>query len=232
MRPDDLPAIRELELFAQMGEGNFSEVMHAAYLQRFPPQVELIHQGNHADFLYVVVEGVVELFANDNGRETTMAIIDPMATFIMAAVLRDAPYLMSARTMESSKILMIPAENIRSVFERDAAFAWSLVQEMSTRYRDIVKSLKNHKLRTSVERLANYLLREHERQSLNGQLNLPIDKKSLAALLGMTPENLSRAFGTLRPYGVSVTGANVQIANIEDLTTLAKPNPLTDDPAT
>lgn len=232
MRREDLPAIRQLEFFAQMEEANFNEAMNAAYLQRFPPQMELIRQGEAADFLHVVVEGAVELFANDNGRETTTAIVNPVATFILAAVLLDAPYLMSARTLEPSKILMIPAENIRSGFECDAAFARSIVQELSIRYRDMVKSLKNHKVRTSVERLANYLLREHEQQGAVGQLSLPIDKKNLAALLGMTPENLSRAFGTLRPYGVNVSGAKIQISNVGDLTILAKPNPLTDDPTT
>ena len=232
MRPDDLPVIRELELFAGMAGDNFEEVMRPAYLQRFPPQVELIAEGDAADFLHVVVEGSVELFAHDNGRETTLAIIHPVATFILAAVLRDAPHLMSARTLAPSRILMIPSENVRAVFERDAEFARSIVQELSIRYRDMAKSLKNQKLRTSVERLANYLLREYEEQGTTGIVNLAIDKKTLAALLGMTPENLSRAFNTLAPYGVIVDGAKISLTKVPDLRQLAKPNPLTDDPGT
>lgn len=232
MRSEDLPAVRELDLFADMEPGHFDELMQVAYLQRFPPQVHLITEGDPADFLHVVVDGTVELFAASNNRETTMAIINPVATFILAAVLKDAVYLMSARTMTASRILMIPAENIRDIFERDAAFARSIVQELSVRYRDMVKLLKNQKLRTSVERLANYLLYEHRCQGGNGALTLPTDKRTLATLLGMTPENLSRAFGTLGPYGVSVDGARIALSKLNDLETLAKPNPLTDDPAT
>ena len=232
MRPEDLPAVRELKLFADMADENFEELMHVAYLQRFPPQVQLISEGEPADFLHVVVEGTVELFATANNRETTTAIIDPVATFILAAVLRDAVYLMSARTLAPSRVLMIPSENIRAIFERDAAFARSIVRELATRYRDMVKALKNQKLRTSVERLANYLLREHEKQGAPGRLTLPIDKRTLAALLGMTPENLSRAFGTLGPYGVVVNGGEIELTNVPDLKVLAKPDPLTDDPAT
>jgi len=230
LRLNDLPVIRELELFAEMAKDNFEEVMQAAYLQRFPPQVELIAEGDAADFLHVVVEGSVELFAHDNGRETTLAIIQPAATFILAAVLRDAPYLMSARTLAPSRILMIPSENARAVFERDAEFARSIVQELSIRYRDMVKSLKNQKLRTSVERLANYLLHEYEEQGTTDIVNLAIDKKTLAALLGMTPENLSRAFNTLAPYGVIVDGAKISLTKVPDLRVLAKPNALIDDP--
>src|SRR3546814_2660945 len=51
------------------------------------------------------------------------------------------------------------------------------------------------KLRSLIERLANYLLRESRNQNRNDGLLLQVDKKTLAQRLGMTPENLSRAFG-------------------------------------
>ena len=60
-------------------------------------------------------------------------------------------------------------------------------------------------------------------------LELPQDKRTLASLLGMTPENLSRAFNTLKPYGVVVRGNKISLDDLEALTTLAKPNPLIDD---
>lgn len=226
-----MPLVRELDLFAEMAEANFDELLQAAFLQRFPPQVQLITEGDPADFLYIMVEGGVELFASGNGRETSVEIMRPVSTFILAAVLRDAPYLMSGRTIENSQILMIPAENVRATFARDHVFARAVVRELAARYRDVVKSLKNHKLRNAVERLANYLLRAETEQGGTGALQLPVDKRTLAALLGMTPENLSRAFATLKPYGVEVNGRDIRLAAIDDLRGLAKPSPLIDDPA-
>ncbi len=79
------------------------------------------------------------------------------------------------------------------------------------------------------KRLANRLLRYHEEQGANGALQLPYEKRTLASALGMTPENLSRAFATLRPYGVEVDGAKVTLTDIPSLETLAKPNPLIDN---
>ena len=229
MRTVDLPVIRNLELFASMDEAHFAELLQAAYLQRFPPKVQLIREGEQADFLYVVIDGSVELFAQSNRRETTIAIFEPVSTFILAAVLKDAVNLMSARTIEQSRILMIPSENIRSIMEKDGAFARAIVLELAIRYRSVVKDLKHHKLRTAVERLANYLLREHQKQGSRGELTLPIDKRTLASLLGMTPENLSWAFNTLDPYGVHVDGNQIRLTKITDLIILAKPTPLIDD---
>jgi CRP/FNR family transcriptional activator FtrB len=215
-----------------MAEANFDELMQAAFLQRFPPQVQLITEGDPADFLYIVVEGGVELFAANNGRETSIEIVRPVSTFILAAVLRDAAYLMSGRSVEGSQILMIPAETVREIFARDHVFARAVVRELSGRYRAVVKALKNHKLRNAVERLANCLLRLHQEQGSSGMLTLQVDKRTLAALLGMTPENLSRAFSTLRPYGVEVNGREIRLTQLADLRALAKPSPLIDDPAT
>jgi len=224
----DLEAIRGLPLFAGMDAANFAELMQAAYLQRFPPHVQLIAEGDPADFLYVVVEGCVEMFAETRGRRSTIELTQPVSAFIVAATLKDVPYLMSARTTERSRLLLVPSEDVRAMFKRDPSFAQSIVFEQATAYRSLVRIIKNQKLRTSIERLANYLLRAHAEQGANGALTLAIDKRTLAALLGMTPENLSRAFATLKPYGVTVDGADIRLSKLTDLETFAKPTPLID----
>ena len=231
MRAEDLPTVRSLDLFATMSEPSFDDLMQGAFLQWFPPQVVLIEEGAPADFLHIVADGRIELFARSNDRETTMAILEPVSTFILAAVLRDAVYLMSARTLERSRVLMIPAESVREAVQRDPAFTQAIVRDLAGAFRNAVKSLKSQKLRTGVERLANWLLRAHDDQGGTGTMTLGTDKRTLAALLGMTPENLSRAFGTLRGYGVEVAGRDIALRAPDDLRRLAKPNPLLDDQA-
>ena len=229
MRASDIPEIRELKLFASMSDQNFENLIRAAYLQTFPARVELIREGDPADFLHIVIEGRVELFGQSNGRESTMAMINPVGTFILAAVLIDAVYLMSARTNERSKILMIPTEDVLEAYNEDNNFSRAIVVELANCYRSVIKEHKSIKLRTAVERLANVILKYHTYHGSNGQIELPYDKKILASMLGMTPENLSRAFNTLKPYGVTVNGSTMQLNDIEALSKLAKPNPLIDD---
>ncbi len=212
-----------------MNDSNFESLMQVAYLQNFPPHLDLITEGDPADFLYIVIEGCVELYARSNGRESTIAMVAPVGTFILAAVLKDAVYLMSARTCERSKILLIPSETIRETFQVDEAFARAIVVELASCYRGVVKQLKDLKLRTAVERLANRLLRYHADQGATGSLLLPHDKRTLASVLGTTPENLSRAFNTLKPYGVRVNGGHIKLDDLKSLETLAKPNLLIDD---
>ncbi|MFK7793566.1 MAG: helix-turn-helix domain-containing protein [Devosiaceae bacterium] len=229
MKPDETDEIRRLNLFSGMADEHFESLFRGAYVQNFPPMIELIAEGDPADFLHVVLDGSVELFAAWNDRETTMATVQPISTFILAATIKDAPYLMSARTLEKSRIVLLPSMDVRDAFDQDPAFARSMVRELAQCYRSVIKNSKNLKLRTSIERLANYLLRKHAFGDGSNIVELSMEKRRLASFLGMTPENLSRAFKTLQGYGVEVDGSKVTIHDLDDLTAFAKPEILIDD---
>lgn len=230
MRPHELPEIRHLPLFRDMRQGSFDSLMQAAYAQSFPAGLELIRQGDPADFLHVVLEGAVELSAGWGGREATMSVVGPAGTFILAASIRDAPYLMSARTLERSRVILVPSSDLRAIFRQDSEFAVSVIQELAGCYRAVVRHAKGLKLRNSRERIASYLLRQSRLAGNAPSYILPVEKRLLASYLGMTPENLSRALKALEADGVKLDGMRVIITDREKLTALAKPDLLIDGP--
>jgi len=220
--------LRDLDLFRGMEPANFEALMRGSYVQNFPPRIDLISEGETPDFLHIVVSGSVDLFSSWNGRETSLATVRAVSTFILAATIRNAPYLMSARTLEKSRIVLLPSEDVRHVFDQDTQFARSIVAELSQCYRSVVKNTKDLKLRTSRERLANYLLRQWKAAGSDA-FELTMEKRRLASVLGMTPENLSRAFKGLEPHGIKVDGTLIEIRNPDDLIRFAKPTALIDD---
>jgi CRP/FNR family transcriptional activator FtrB len=228
VRIEDLASIRDLPLFQETANETFDELTEGALLQRFPPRLELIREGALPDFLHVVIEGSIELFAEHNGHETTIDILGPVTTFILAAVIRDEPYLKSARTITHARILMIPAQRLRDLFSRDAGFARAVVGELATRYRTIVRALKNEKQRTGSERLANWILKMDAQQGGTGLVAINYDKRTLASLLGMTPENLSRSFSNLSKHGIRSGNRGVVIEDRSALIEYSCPTPLID----
>jgi len=230
MRTEDEPTLRDLALFGTMAAETFDSLIRAAYLQTFPPQVLLVTEGDVPDFLHVLIEGSVELFGRWNRRESTMAVLEPVSSFVLAATITGRPYLMSARTIEKSRIALVPSEDVLRAFGEDAAFAKAIVGELASGYRMAIRRSKDLKLRSSIERLANYLVRLDAETGGSGTIRLPCEKRLIASLLGMTPENLSRAFAALRPYGVQVDGNEVMLEKPADLRGFAKPDPLIDGP--
>ncbi len=142
--------------------------------------------------------------------------------------MRDAPYLMSARTLQRSRIVLIPAVDVRAAFGRDHGFALAAVQELSEGYRNLVRHAKNLKLRNARERLGAYLWQRSLEEGGTQGFVLPQEKRLLASYLGMTPESLSRAFKALRDHGVHIDGMRITITDPAALKALVQPNNLLD----
>lgn len=230
VRIGEKPEIARLPLFRDMDEGKRERIFSGSFLQVFPPQLTLFEAGQQSDFLYVLVDGLVELYATGAGRETTMRIVEPVTSFILAAVVTDMPFLMSARTLVSSRVLLVPAALMRETIKQDAALMQATMQELAVGYRGLVRALTDMKLRQSAERLGNYLLQQSAILDDPPAFELNGEKRVLASLLGMTPENLSRAFGALRDHGLSINGAQISITDRERLVQFSRPDSIPPDP--
>lgn len=228
MRLEDQERIRKLQIFSQAREETFQSLIGPGFFQSFPPGVVLVKENAMQDFLFVLVEGQVEMYATSYGRETTLDIIQPVGLFILAAILNDDVCLQSARTLTEAQVLMIPSSTVRTAMDNDNAFMHAVVRELSRRYRVTVKELKNQKLRNGSERLANWILQESDYSQTNNYIDIPYEKKLLAYRLGMTPENLSRAFAAVSQHGINVNGARIVLTDRQKLINFAHPDKLID----
>jgi CRP/FNR family transcriptional activator FtrB len=216
--------LRSVHLFAQVSKDGLQDLIKAALLQHVPARGVLIEEDDRDEYLHIVFEGAVELFARLDHQETTIDILRPTAAVLLAAALGDLPYLASARTLKPSRILMIPTALVRRLFHSDKAFARAVARELSRAFHDVVRELKNQKLRTCMERLADWLLRANATLGDNGKFTIPDDKRTLASRLGMTPENLSRNLRTLADRGcVVIHGRNVTLGDPAALAAIAGP---------
>jgi CRP/FNR family transcriptional activator FtrB len=229
MRAEEREEIAKTLILAACRPETMSFLLQGAFVQRFPAHTRLTREGESADFLYAILSGAVELSACWGGRETTISVIGPPHTFIVAAVVLDRLYLQSAQTLEPARILMLPSVSVRQAMSQDAGFAVAIAAEMAIAYRTVAQELKNQKLRTSLERLANWLVHRDKETGGAHRFDIPFEKKVLAARLGMAPEALSRAFATLAKFDVSVDGAHVVVKDWVALEKLANPDPLIDD---
>jgi CRP/FNR family transcriptional activator FtrB len=214
-----------------MSPENMERLLDAALLQKFPAGVVLIHENTHADFLHVLIDGLAEIYTEQGGGEWGISLINPVSTFIPAAIISNQPYLSSARTLLESRVLLIPAKRIREIFDQDIVFARVIAKELARAYRGSVKKLKGYMARSSVERLANWILTEAQKDTHQGNVVIPFDRGTLASHIGTTRENLSRNLAYLTDHGVRIRGREIVIDDKDQLIIFARPQRLIDDPA-
>lgn len=229
MRPEELTQLKALPLFSEMTDGHFQKLLSSAFLQQFPTGTQLIREGTPADSLYVLVDGLVEIFSEHSDDEWGISLIKPVSTFILAAVIVDQTYLNSARTLAPSRVLLIPAVRVRAAFDDDVAFARMVAKELAFDYRASVKKLKGYMARSTIERLANWILTESHGRT--GPVVIPFDRGTLAAHIGTGRESLSRCLAMLTDHGIRIRGREIIIDNRTLLESFACPQRLIDDPA-
>jgi len=230
IRDDELETVAALPLFSALDPETRQRLLRHGLMQQAPAGTVLFNEGDRPDFLHILIEGKVELLAHEGGRpRAVVEVLQPLDSFILAAVVTDTRCLMTARTYERSRLLLLPAEHLRTELCRQPRVALMLLAALAGQYRTMVRQIKNLKLRTATERVGCFLLVLAREQGGTGAVTLPYSKRVLAERLGMTPENLSRAFAQLRERGVCIDRQGITIADTEALSRYCHPDALIDD---
>jgi CRP/FNR family transcriptional activator FtrB len=223
-RDPDAERIRSIRLFRQVSDAHFQALLRSASLRHVQPRSVVFKEGSRPNTLFTLLDGTVELFGEHGDKHRTIAIIRPVKPCVLASTWHDC-HRLSARTLVSSQLLLVPARLLHHMIESDIGFASAATAELADECREVTEHLKNHGLRTAPERLAYWMLRFDGDSGGAGQFTLPCDKRTLASYLGMAPEHLSRNIAALAPAGLVVRGRRVALKNRPALAAVAGLSP-------
>jgi CRP/FNR family transcriptional activator FtrB len=211
-------ALCRVPLFCDVAPEVVRELARGASFASYEPGEFLFKAGGSPDYLYILMEGAVKMTAGPlGGRESVIELLQPVDNFLTAAVLTGKPYLMSAQAVDYVSVLTISGTVLRQLVSTEPQLALTMIASLANQYRQMVRHVKDLRLRTAVQRLGIYLLGLAEKEGGSNTLALPFVKKLIAARLNMTPENLSRAIITLRDEGVDVFDDEVHLRDINAL---------------
>lgn len=222
----DYGAVRRIPAFAGVSEPAMRELLVGASVVPCANAAILFHQGDYPDFLYILLDGRVSLIGIGGGEQTVVEVVPTLETFVLASALTAQPYLVTARAIGHSRLMRLPAADLRRQIQDEPSLAGGLLQLLARHDRRMVRQNKDLKLRSATQRLGCHLLALAAEQKSGPKVVLSYEKRTLAAKLGMTPENLSRAFASLRRYKVAVSGQHVMLGDIPGLRDYCRP----DDP--
>jgi CRP/FNR family transcriptional activator FtrB len=107
---------------------------------------------------------------------------------------------------------------MRAVVAAQPAAAMAMMRAMSAELANMTRQVVDLKVRIAAQRLGTFLLNQvKEPTATEANFRLPVTKGLLAPWLGCRAENLSRAFLTLRSYGVETHGSRVTLHDVQRL---------------
>jgi CRP/FNR family transcriptional activator FtrB len=213
-------------LFKSLQGSSLATLLKFASIKHFPARTVLFAEDDPANALYTLMDGSIELFSEHHDRRSTFAVIRSIRPFVLAAI-GDNVYPVSARTLARSDLLSVPLAVIHQLMDADPAFSQAITYELALELRDLIQDFKSHRLRTSVERLAEWMIRSDQETGGTGAFVIPHDKCTLASYLGMEPESLSRNLASLAEVGVNVRGRQISVTDSAALARIAR---MTDTP--
>ncbi len=226
----EIGVLRAIPMLQALPAATLARVMEISRVRVVARDTVLCVQGRLPDVLHILLEGQVALSgAAPDGTEAVVDVVHPPAQFVLAAVLTEQPYLMSAHAVLPGKVLEIDATGLRALLREEPSLTLSVLQSQARDFRTMVRQIRDLKLRSTAQRLGCYLLAMVEAPDAErAEIRLPFEKGLLAARLGCRAENLSRAFAALRAFGVETRGVRVILHDVGTLREFAVPDELAD----
>ena len=186
---------------------------------RAPRRTSIYTQGDKSTGLYVVISGMVKLSLSlPDLEERVIALHGPGAWFGEGALLLDQPHLVTATSLEDSKLAHIPSPAVLRCLRQDKTFALRLLAETLRRLRAAMLDSTAAGWSSARQRVIGFLLdKTATAQRLKDQITieLPAAKQVVASRLNLTPETLSRVFRELSRDGlVIVDGLRILIPSM------------------
>jgi CRP-like cAMP-binding protein len=183
-------------------------------------------QGERANAIYIVAEGWVKLYRiAPSGAEAVVGVFTKGRSFGEAVAFRHDVYPVAAEAVTECKVVRIEAEAYLRQIRENSEFAVSVLSATFVHLQSLIGQVEALKAQTGAQRVAEFLLELSRCAEGECEVLLPYDKVLIAGRLGMKPESLSRAFGKLRDYGVTIRQNHASIASIATLRDFAIEDP-------
>jgi CRP-like cAMP-binding protein len=186
------------------------------------PGEHLFFEGQAADIFFAVRHGEIQLYkTSSDGKDVVLNIFKPGDVFADFPIMgRIGFYQANALCLKPSEVLAINGQTFLNMVQYKPEVLMAII----TRYAAWVKQFNNMigdlTLRSVHARLAKYLLMMSE--DTPALAAIPVQKKTLASILGTVPETLSRAFRKLSEDGaIEIQQQSILICDRQKLSRLA-----------
>lgn len=183
-------------------EADLNAIAAHGIRRTYSKNVIVVTEGSAIEAFYIILEGLVKVYASDdNGREVVYLTLGP-GEYFGEMGLDTGPQPASIMTIEKSRLIVIPGEQLRDQVSKNHELALNIMAKLIERVRSLSASVKTLALMDVHERVARLLL-ELAVEDEDGLLVVPerLTQQELANRVGASREMVGRVLNNLSQHG-------------------------------
>lgn len=141
MSAETIEFLKTVPLFQHLDKRHQSVIAKTVFERSFQPGEVIVKQGEQGLGVYMIEAGKVEVVAEHDGREESLATLGKGEVFGELSLLTDAPRTATVRALEPTKCLVLTAWNFRAEVQQSAELANALLKVVAARLVAVDKQL-------------------------------------------------------------------------------------------
>jgi len=184
-----------------LGKELLDVILEESIVENFPPDTELVREGQYVKYIPIVISGLVKVFTRFEEKELLLYYIQPEQSCIMSfsSCIHHDKSKIFAITEEQSNVLLIPSDKVAKWVMEFPSINMLFYQQYEMRYSELVDTIHQMLYYKLDKRLIDYL---SEKVRVTGKNPLKISHKEIANDLGSAREVISRIIKKLEKQGV------------------------------
>lgn len=211
--------LSEFYLFSQLQPAQIEQLAAGTRLLDVPRGTTLFSRGDRAHGFYLLLAGQIKLgVISPQGDEKVIGLIQPGHSFGEAVLFLERSFPIYAQATLDSKVLVIARDAIFGILDSDVMVVRRMLAGLSARNHQLINDIESISLQNSAQRLIGYLLQISAESPNPARVQLPASKLTIASMLNITPETLSRVMLKLHNAGlIDVNGKEIVITDVAGL---------------
>ncbi len=207
-----IETLQKTSLFQGLDLADIKQVASQVVTRQFPKNTVVVTQGDDTDSLYVIIEGKVDVFLqNDKGKEIIINTLSECDTFGELAPLGGIPRQASIITTENSLMAVISRQVFMDTLLTKPTISMRIIDRLIGLIQDLTEEVSSLALEDVYNRVVRVLYK-HSEEIGNKLVTEKLTQQDIALRVGATREMVHRILKELKTGGyISIQGKHITI---------------------
>lgn len=196
-----------------------SEICYSKKEFHYKKGETIIKEGDPIVNFAYIKDGLVKLHQKKSeNRDAIIYIAEPFDFVTILTIFSETNYKYSITAIENTDVCFFDFSKIKLMILNNSAFGFGLIRKMSSVSDNIIDTYTEINQKNLRGRIAYILLKFSKEIYKSPTFNIPISRKEVAELIGMTTENVIRILSEFNKDGIiKMKGKEIEIINIKRL---------------